>query len=98
MLLQVLALYPKSPEGTVDKNEDLRKYLQIVKLLMPRMSSDEAQAEAEVDWAEDAGGKDYIAVRELEVSLFQLVDIWCKSVKVGEYVAFLDTLGNRLKS
>ena len=94
---QVIALYPKNVEGTIDKGEYLAKYLQIVKLLMPRMSVQEAQEEAEVDWTEDAAGKDSIAVAELRVSLFQLADVWCKSVKAEEYVAFLDTLAHRLK-
>ena len=93
-----MALYSTNPGGSIDKSEYISKYLQIVKLLMPRMTAEEAQSEAEVDWTEDARGKDTIKVGELRVSLFQLVDVWCKSIKVEEYVAFLDTLAHRLKS
>jgi len=46
------------------------------------MSIQEAREEAEVDWSDDADGKDFISQEALEVALFQLVDVWCKSVKV----------------
>ena len=44
----MVALYEVDVSGAVSKEEYVSKYLQIVKLLMPRMSAEEACAEAEV--------------------------------------------------
>jgi len=94
-ITRMMALYKRDVQGVL-KDEYFSKYLLIVRLLMPKMSAAEAREEAEVDWAEDAEDGSHISVEGLETGLFQLADMWCKSVQVSEYVAFLDTLAQRV--
>lgn len=96
-LNRMVGLYTvRDEEGNITKDEYLTKYLQIVRLLMPTMAAEEARAEAMEDWENDADKEAAISPGALETALFQLVDLWCKSANVEEYVAFVDTLVGKM--
>merc|ERR1711939_768043 len=95
-LFRLIALYELDEEGRIPKAEYITKHRRVAMLLMPQMPAEETLAEAVVDWGDDADGEDSISQEALTNALFQLTDIWCKTTQVGEYLAFLDTLAQRL--
>ena len=52
----------------------------------------------QADWRNDSTEAEWITEEQLRDSLFELTDLWCHSVTVNEYVAFLDTIVSKLDS
>eukprot|EP00658_Telonema_sp_P-2_P076702 TRINITY_DN6767_c0_g1_i3.p1 TRINITY_DN6767_c0_g1~~TRINITY_DN6767_c0_g1_i3.p1 ORF type:complete len:166 (-),score=51.59 TRINITY_DN6767_c0_g1_i3:379-876(-) len=84
-------------DGMIGKDEYVRNYLRIFQALQPDVPTAEAQQEAEEDWRSDSTDHNFISQQQLARSLFELADLWCKSVDVNEYLAFLDTLVPKLR-
>jgi hypothetical protein len=58
---------------------------------------DEALISAENDWTEDSKGQEEMSGDQFKLAIFELADLWTKSLEPAEYVVFLDDLLAKLK-
>ena len=57
---------------------------------------EEAEAAAEDDWASDSKGQETLSREAFMDAIFELADMWTKTIDPHEYVEFLGTLFGRL--
>lgn len=89
---------PDPTASAIPKADYLRMSRMLSKVMLSEadFDRDEAQAAAEEDWAEDAGGGDEMARERFMNGLFELADVWTVGIDAAEYVAFLRGLLDRI--
>jgi hypothetical protein len=61
-------------------------------VFVPAGTPEECAERVEADWEFDSKGKDYMDFEMFREAIFQMADIWCKTVQEKEYVGFLSKL------
>ena len=91
------AAFARDPDGFVVQEEYERVHARIARVLAPSMPEADAAAAAAAEWQADAQGQDRIDESRLNAALFQLVDLWCQTTQVEEYLSFLEALRFKLR-
>ncbi len=82
--------YAKSPStGRVEFDEYERVYLLMCKALNARFDRSECEALARTDWERDTQRTGSMNQAMCFNSLFEIADLWTRTVLVEDYVAFL---------
>jgi hypothetical protein len=89
--------FARDPEGFVAREEYERVHARIARVLAPSMPEEDAAAAAAAEWQADSQGEDRIDESRLNAALFQLVDLWCQTTQVEEYLSFLQALSFKLR-
>ena len=82
--------------GSIDKGEYVKISRRLCKAMLAEWDSQVAQALAEEDWGEDSRGAHEMSRQAFMDCIFELADMWTKSVEADEYVEFLSGLYHRL--
>jgi len=91
------AAFARDAEGRVSQAEYESVHARITTILAPTMPQDEAARAAAAEWQSDAQGQESIDESRLNAALFQLVDLWCQTTQVEEYLSFLEALRFKLR-
>jgi hypothetical protein len=91
------AAFARDAEGFIVQEEYERVHARIARVLAPGMPEADAAEAAAAEWQADAHGQDRIDDSRLNAALFQLVDLWCQTTQVEEYLSFLEALRFKLR-
>ena len=91
------AAFARDAEGFIVQAEYERVHARIARVLAPSMLEADAAAAAAAEWQSDVQGQDRIDDSRLNAALFQLVDLWCQTMQVEEYLSFLEALRFKLR-
>lgn len=80
----------------LSRDEYIRISRLLSKVLLESYDADEAQQCAEEDFEADAGGGDTISREQFMDGIYELADVYTRTVEVQEYVEFLQTLFERI--
>jgi len=82
----------KVHQDSIAESEYSRLSVKLSQALTGCMDRDENLATAAEDWQTDSGGKGYMTHREFHNAIFELVDVWCLTTDLEEYVGCLARL------
>ncbi|ETV95047.1 hypothetical protein, variant [Aphanomyces invadans] len=63
--------------------------IRLHKILMEHFDADMSFVQIQHDWDSDTKGKAALSYAEFHLALFELVDIWCDSIHVADYISLL---------
>ncbi|ETV85537.1 hypothetical protein H257_03249 [Aphanomyces astaci] len=63
--------------------------IRLHKILMEHFNADVSYVQIRLDWDSDTKGQVALAYNAFHLSLFELVDLWCDSIHVDDYISLL---------
>eukprot|EP00741_Cyanophora_paradoxa_P017136 tig00020960_g16548.t1 len=91
-------LFDTDNDGNVNKEAFLKVMTCVTRILIPKMTAEDAVAIASADWAKDSKGKAAMEFADLFQSVFEMADIWTRTVEPEEYLTTLDALNRRVRA
>lgn len=72
-------------------------HLKIAQVLHPKRHIEDLKRIGYKDWRHDSKGKKFLDPEDFIDSIFEMVDLWCRTVELSEYLIFLDSLYIKVK-
>merc|ERR1711988_478876 len=85
-------VYPTDSEGLICKDDYVAVQSRICTALVPGMAAEEIQKTVEEDWEADSQGATKLDYPRVFASVFEMADLWCRTVEAEEYLSFIEAL------